>query len=238
MISFPLTRKELSSLYAALQRVGAFCRGEDGRHFKGYSLEELLAVATENARWDIRLLYVMVEVIAKHFTQIRPFLLRDRLLQNSSPQVWGVIKEFVGVLRHSPERAEQLKEFFAITLRGIKPLAQPRLFFLSSGLDMDEIHTVARNSLLHFRRWGYLSTEIPILKHLEVEPNRAHRYGKVERLHILQQLFIRKNPISLGDYLAALDHSVTRQHARLDILSCPKIEISGTTRNAQYLLRK
>src|SRR5262245_57653360 len=126
-VTLPLSLEERSSLYDRLAKLGArvFQTAKDF-HFIDFSDEEILAVAAEQSRYNYRLLYVLVELLATDYAQFNPFRIRDALHLHKTPQVWGVIREYVSKVGKNPGR----DHFFAILVEGLKP-ASPQLFFNS-----------------------------------------------------------------------------------------------------------
>jgi len=231
MVTYPLSLNELSSLYFQLQKFGAYARGDDTGCFNELSREEILAIAIESSRWDIRLLYIVIDFIANHFQEIRLFKLKSFVQKNPTPEVIGVIKEFSALRSHD----DDLKLFFMVLIRDIKPQAQFKLFYVGGILNSETIEHESTHSLKEYKKWGFLCTEFPFLKESTSKKKLIH-YSKEERIRILEELLHTKKQISLLDYLKAIQFSVTRQHARLDLLSHPSIVTKGQTKGTTYQL--
>ena len=234
MITYPLSLAELSSLYFQLQQNGAFCRGENKKHFDNLSLEEVLAIALEESRWDFRLLGILIDFFQKNFIHIKPFLLRNYIQKNKSPEVIGVIQEWVYTLNTSPD----LKDFFTLLTKDLKRDDEYKLFNVGQAFILKNIQKEATSSLMQYKKWGFLCSEIPLLKENLIAEKRLHLYSKEERMNILKELLSSYGEISLQEYLKAIKNSVTRQHARLDILSYKGIKHKGTTKGSIYSIKR
>ena len=234
MITYPLTLNELSSLYFQLQQNGAFCRGENKKHFDNLSLEEILAIALEESRWDFRLLGILIDFFQKNFIHSKPFLLKNYIQKNQSPSVIGVVEEWVYTL----DTSSDIKDFFALLTKDLKQDDEYKLFNVGQVFILKNIQKEASNSLMQFKKWGFLCSEIPLLKENLIRDKKLHLYSKEERMNILKELLASYGEISLKEYLKAIKHSVTRQHARLDILSYKGIKQKGTTKGSVYSLKK
>ena len=106
-------------------------------------------------------------------------------------------------------------------------------FFLDAekpGSRMAERH-LGRN-LGPYARWGFLGTERPTA---DVATKRVvGRYDSRTRRDILQALLNRRGEVTLGDYLAAVEHAITRQQALADVRRSPGLELVGRGRAARW----
>jgi hypothetical protein len=56
-------------------------------------------------------------------------------------------------------------------------------------------------------------------------------------LRILEELTRRRGELSIAEYLDAVDHSISRQQARSDLLGHPRLELVGRGRGARWRLK-
>ncbi|MFH1726816.1 MAG: hypothetical protein ABIA04_00165 [Pseudomonadota bacterium] len=233
MQCYPLSQDELTSLYFQLNKNGALCWGEDTGYFTNISYEKILAIAIEASRWDIRLLCILTEHFANKYKNIKPFILRQFIGENKYPFIIGVIKEFSLLISQN----EDLKDFFKLLLKNISPSNNYLLFNVGLSFSQKQIKYETYKSLNEYKKWGFLCSELPILKHLIKNNDNFHHYAPNERKITLKNLFETKNPISINDYLEAINYSISRQHARLDLINSEFIISKGKTKSCLYYLK-
>lgn len=231
-IVFPLSPAESGGLYSRLAFLGARAfTTRSNQMWKTLSDEEMLAVAAQQSRFDYRLLYILVALMAEHFRSFHPFRLREAATEIRDPAVWGVVFEYARKLCPDVD----LLAFSEIVLRNI-PASPEQMFFNSLRTPRPEaMMLVMQRTPDEFRKWGFFCEETPILK--ELEPIRSPKtFSKVSRKKILQRLFFDKGEIRMSDYLSAIDHAVSRQQAYKDLVGFRGVRAISDRRGRRYSL--
>lgn len=230
-MTMPLKSEELSSIYYELGKCGAFARGQNFGCYKGFSLEEVLQVALEASRWDINLLYILVDFLAFHLRKIRLFYFRELIGKSKTPQTLAIALEFAKKLNKSPE----FNEFYHFMIKKIKPVKTFRLYNLGRLFIIENLREDALCSLREYKKWGFLCKELPILKHHKIK--KKNTLSKNQRIDILAKLFNNKREIKLSDYMEGVGNSVTRQQAHRDILNFKNVKWDGEKRGRRYFIK-
>lgn len=227
---FPLSPQEKSTLYFKLAELGAACVGEKCTDaFDHLTAEEIIVVASETCRFSPRLLGILIDFFVQRFRGLNPFQLAALLPCIPTPQGLGVIAAFAKNVAADPD----LKSFFEIVLRGIKPA--PWQYFYNPQTRprpmerMDEIVY----SPQEFKQWGFWSNMDPFLKEKR-PPKAAWKFTVDARKKILKDLLRQHRRIRLSDYLNALGHSISRQQAHLDLISMKGLKATGKNRGRWY----
>jgi hypothetical protein len=88
-------------------------------------------------------------------------------------------------------------------------------------------------NLQPYARWGFVGVERPIA---DLATKRTvGRYDARTRRTILRELAERRGVVTLAEYLAAVDHSITRQQALADLRTALVLE--GHGRGARWRFR-
>jgi len=231
MLKGPPSQDHLSRLYHELSRIGASCAGSYRRWPYGKpDYVRLLVLASEMLRYDPRLMTILVQYCLCHFREINPTAIRGFYAEIETPQVWAVITEFVKVATDEKEAiywAEYLQQ-------GLRPAP---LQFLYHYLYLPGSHLAQRaveTGLWEYKKWGFLACERPTID--ERNKKTAGSLDRNSRLNVLRKLIKEKGKISLTDYMTALDHSISRQQALIDLKSIPGIVCKGHGRGANWRL--
>ena len=231
-LTFPLGANETVWLYKALAAKGAnvFSRSSSGKTIH-VPVERILAIAAEQSRFDFRLLYVLVEFFGRRLETIHPFVLRKHICAMPTPAVWGVLLEFAGKLW----KGEDFRSFRDIVLRTIRP-AKPQMYWLSQRRPRPEkMAKTIQATPEEFSTWGFYCDEAPLLK--ELYPiGRAKTFSSAKRRAMLKTLLTSQKSVSVSEYLAALDDSITRQQAHRDLTLFPNIQKLSDRRGRRYYL--
>lgn len=228
----PPDEPTLSRLYFELGRLGARTIGrEDDWEYGRPTAEETVVLASQAARYDPRLLWVLVELVSRASAALNPVRLRAALRDSRWPAALGVVFEFAR--RVSP--GAELEDAFRFVMSGI-PKGRGEQFFLSAHAFAGPLaRREAEESLSEYKRWGFLSREEPIAKELGA---RAHgTLARPERFNLLRRLAGRLGSISLSDYLEALGSKASTRQASRDLATAPFLRRTGATRGARYALK-
>jgi hypothetical protein len=224
------TEADLERLYHELAQLGAPSIGRDVPWpYDPKSPEALLALAGDMLRYDARLLSILLELVCKRWRSFNPLQLREAMERMAWPQALLVVFEFAREASSDPE----LKYFADYLAAGRPRVAPAERFFLDSdrpGSRVDR-QRAARN-LTAYARWGFIATERPTTS--ATRKTRVGRYDAATRRRIRQALADRRGTFSMGDYLAAVDHAVTRQQAYQDLSRDPDFERVGHGRGAHW----
>ncbi len=231
-ITFPLSEGESRSLYSRLGKLGA--RVFTSLSYKGFDRwndEDVLTVAGEQSRFDYRLLYVLVEFIAQHFSSFHPFKLRKAIQQMKTPAVWGVIFEFVKKIG----KDRDLQAFSSILLNGLIPAPFQMYYINLRNPNPTKLLHIIEKTPDEFLRWGFYCKEPPLLKELTLS-SKPKSYSLQNRQKILKRLFKDLKQVSVSEYLKALDHSISRQQAHKDLTQFPHVKAISDRRGRRYCL--
>lgn len=227
----PLEERELPRLYHELASVGARAEGRPAAwRFGRPRPEELLVLAAQAARQEPRLLWVLVELLARQYHRFDPLKLRRALAGARWPAALGVAFEFARRVARSPELDDVATFVMARTAR-----AGGERFFLGTRAFAGELaRRDVEESLAEYRRWGYFSREEPFAKELGTTARGS--LGPRERMNLLRRLVTRQGQVTLGDYLSALNGRASRRQASRDLAAAPFLVRTGATRGARYRL--
>jgi len=229
----PLDEAELPRLYHELGALGARAEGRKVAWRHGSpSPEELVVLAAQAARQEPRLLWVLVELLARGYDRLDPLKLRRALSRARWPAALAVALEFARRAVPAPE----LDDVAAFVLRRVKPARGERFFLGTRTFAGALARRDAEESLAEYRRWGYLGREEPFAK--ELGPGLRGTLARPERLNLLRRLAERGEGIALGEYLAALAGRASRRQASRDLATAPFLRRSGATRAARYRLAR
>ncbi len=224
MLKQPPTNAHLSRMYYELAGIGAECVGEKKTWpYDIQSPEELLALACDMSRFDPRLVDILVGYFSKRWMDVNPARLRNFYGKMQTPQTVAVICEF---LLESAE-GEELKHFVAYLMAGLKPVAAQFYFRDLYSVGGRLAQRAAEEGLFEYKKWGFLACERPF---------SMGTLDAASRRNILRRLFEKKGEVSLKDYLSAVQFSVSRQQALLDIKSSGMARGTGQGRGAKWKL--
>jgi hypothetical protein len=228
----PLDEQELPRLYHELARLGARTEGRAVPwRFGTLAPVELVVVAAQVARQEPRLLWALVELLARGYDRLDPLKLRRALAAARWPAALGVALEFARRVARSPE-LDDVAAFVAARV----PRARGERFFLGTRAFGGALaRRDVEESLAEYARWGYFSREEPISKELGVTLRGT--LGPRERRNLLRRLAERGGTFGMADYLAALAGRASRRQASRDLAAAGFLERSGSTRGARYALR-
>ncbi|QQR80756.1 MAG: hypothetical protein IPJ69_00890 [Deltaproteobacteria bacterium] len=87
--------------------------------------------------------------------------------------------------------------------------------------------------LWYFKKWGYLATDIPILKETPLQ-HRAYQYDLTSRGFILQKYCQSHRSFQMKDYLNLTEHSISRQQALKDLQNFSWLRKKGKGKGSVY----
>lgn len=223
------TLPELERLYWELSRRGGVSVGRRRPWpYRVQSLESLLALAAEMARYDPRTLGVLVQLVVEHEAEIDPRRLRREMEHMRWPQALLVVFEFASLAARDPE----VRHMASYLAKGQERLDPPERFFIDAEAPGSRMarRKLGRN-LDAYARWGFIGTERPT-----VDAYRKRTVGRLDaasRRRIARDLVARHGDLSMREYLAAIDHCVSRPQA-VDDLHAAGLEPSGRGRGARW----
>lgn len=227
----PSETGELARLYHELARLGARVVGarRPWRH-GAPAPEELLVLAAQAARHDPRLLWVVVELLARDYARFNPLLLRRAAAAARWPATLAVALEFA----RGAVRSAELDDYAAFVTGATPPARGERFFLGTRRFAGIQARRDAEESLAEYKRWGYLGREVPYSKELgtaargTLDPNG--------RRNLLRRLAERKGSVTLREYLAALDGRASSRQAQRDLARAGFLVREGRTRGARWVL--
>lgn len=230
MLNFPPTLNHISRAYFELGALGARAVGEKKKWpYSPTSKEELLALTAEMSRFDPRLFDILVEFLFFHWMEFNPQTLRNSIRTMPSPQVFGVIGSFL----ESCLDDHEVVYFFEYLMRGYSPVS-PRLFFcLLYAPASRAMQKASCEPLQEYLSWGFLARERPII-HAAQRKELGH-FSREARHNMIARLLTDRGQISLMEYLEALNHTLSRQQALLDLKEFPGLQITGKGRGSVWI---
>ncbi len=225
------TSSDLERLYYELAKKGAPAMGQKSAwNYAPKTTEALLALAGEMLRYDARLLSILVQFFLAHWESINPLRLRQSMAHMRWPQALCVVLSFA-------KQASSEQEFlwFADYVSRAWPRLRPAEQFF---LDAPRVGTRTAQrrlgqNLNSYSDWGFVGRERPI-----VDPVTKRTVGRLDaqtRLSIARRLAENHNGFTLAEYLHAIDHSVSRQQALLDLKRLHSIHPQGQGRGARWV---
>ena len=228
----PMDSAELPRLYDELAAVGARVEGRRVPwRYGNPSPEELVVLAAQAARQEPRVLWALVEVLARHYDRFDPLKVRRALARARWPATLGVAFEFARLVARSVE----LDDVASFVMRPVRPVRGERFFMGTRAFAGALARRDAEESLAQYLRWGYMSREEPIAKELA---SSAHgTLARPQRMNLLRRLAERAEGFTVGDYLEALHGRASRRQATRDLATASFLARTGTTRAARYRRR-
>ncbi|HKP61938.1 MAG TPA: hypothetical protein VJV78_34640 [Polyangiales bacterium] len=229
----PPTQAELERLYFELAKVGGTSVGQKRSwRYRPDSFESLLALSGEMLRFDPRLLSILVQLFLARWRDVNPLHLRTELRAMRWPQALLVALEFA---REATDDAEfrHFADYLAAGFARVEPAERFFLDMEKPGSRMAE-RRLGRN-LAGYARWGFIGSERPVVD--PVTKRALGRYDARTRRAILHDLIERHGELTLADYLAAVDHAISRQQALADLRRSPGLQPRGHGRGARWTRR-
>jgi len=227
----PLEDAELPRVYHELAKLGARAEGRRVEwRFGRLTREETVVVAAQVSRQDPRLLWVLVELLARSYDRFDPLKLRRALDRARWPAAFAVALEFARRAVRSPE----LDDVAGFVLARVPPARHERFFMGTRAFGGALARRDVEESLAEYARWGYFSREEPLAKELGAGVHGTLR--RPERMNLLMRLATRQGTITIRDYLEALRGRASRRQASRDLAAAPFLVQVGATRGARYRL--
>ncbi len=213
------------------RKLGARAEGPRTRwRFGQPSPEEIVVLTAQASRHEPRLLWVLVDLLARGYDRFDPLKLRRALERARWPAALGVAFEFA----RRVARSRELDDVAAFVTARVAPAPGERFFLGTRAFAGELARRDVEESLAEYRKWGYFSREEPIAKELGAAAHGT--LGPRERLNLLRRLAERQGSLTLRDYLAALRGRASRRQASRDLSSAAFLVQTGATRGARYRL--
>jgi hypothetical protein len=229
-VSIPLNLKHQARLYYELSKRGAQCSGKKNAWpYEKVTEEELLSIAVRQARYDPRLMEILVGFFSTFRPVLNPCSLKENLRRVDALQAMAVIGEFALTLTDD----QHISDLFDFLSTGVDPVPL-QLFYRGlyrvGGKKIDDVIT---KPLRAFKKWGFLAADPPFNKDKNCQ-QRIYLYDQDSRLNILRDLSSNQKKFRLHDYLEKLRFSVSRQQALQDIKSVEWIDKRGIGKGTHY----
>jgi len=223
------TESDLMRLYFELAHLGAPCVGtKSAWQFKFFKKEELLALALEWVRYDPRLLSILIIYLKDHYSKFNPYILRQIIIKNDSPQTVGVIGEFIKQINQDSE----LKFFFDYLAQGFSQRNHELFFIGLHPIGSKKSEMTATKSLKEYNAWGFLGIEKPIID--LATKKTIGSYDASYRKRELKNLLNRNKKVTLSSYLELIHNSISRQQALYDLKHFFSLKLMGKGRGAYW----
>jgi hypothetical protein len=214
-----------------LNKYGAYCMPQKNYHlYDKISIEELLNIAMKFSRYNIRLLYILVDYFIRNFKTLKVFYLKD-ILDKETSAILGVISEFCKIAKSH----NAILDFFYVLLNDYKCDKPYELFNIGDFFSLRYAKKCAYFSLYEYKKWHFYGIEIPIFSYYN-DKIVIVAFEFKTRMNIISALLEKQKEIKLNNYLKEVNYSITRQQAYVDLISYPKIKIKGEKKGRVYYL--
>lgn len=228
--------RDLEKLYHDLALSGAACSNPLPQKALRYisTPEILFCEACEATRFDPRLLEIVVHHFGRELLTLNPLQIRLQMQNMQTPQTVGVALEFIKLLR-TDVLSRDIVHFIT------KPLAavSPQLYYVGVYTKplSSSILKAIEMPLQEFSRWGFLAHEGVVLKN-DFARKTLGTLALPSRLQIIKYLLQTQKQFSIGDYLKALHHQISRQQAFLDLKNCGLVKLIGENKGGKWIAKK
>lgn len=227
MLARTPTTSDLERMYFELARMGASSVGSKRPWpYKMKDKEGLVALAADMSRFDPRLFGILVEFFVNHWRELNPTRLRGFYKEMNTPQAIAAVGEFLT----GAVEGEDVRFFAQYISAGLRPVA-PQFYYYNLYSPGGRLAQRAlEEGVCEYKKWGFFASERPTLE-------KKHGVGSFDssaRRNILQRLLGEKEEIGLKDYLEALNFSISRQQALIDIKSSGLARPVGAGRGARW----
>jgi len=227
----PRAEAELARLYHELAAIGGRVEGRRVPwRFGAPSREEVVVLAVQAARHDPRLLWAVVELLARRYAELDALALRRAAARARWPATLAVALDFAR--RAAP--SQELDDYARFVTERLPPARGERFFLGTRPFAGAAATRDAEEALTEYKRWGYLGREEPFSKELGGAPRGT--MGRAERLNLLRRLASRRGIITHAEYAAALRGRVSARQASRDLQAAGFLRREGRTRGARYRL--
>jgi len=227
----PRDEREVARLYHELAAVGARVEGRRlPWRFGRPTREELVVLAAQAARHEPRLLWAVVELLARSYDRFDALALRRAAQRARWPAAVAVALEFA----RRAVRSDELDDWARFVTAPLRPAPGERFFLGTRAFAGAQARRDAEESLAEYKRWGYLGREEPFAK--ELGGGARGTLGPAERANLLRRIAGRQGSVTLGEYLAALKGRASARQAQRDLAAAPFLERRGRTRSARWVL--
>lgn len=194
-------------------------------------MEARVAQLSAWTRLDPRLAEILVFIVSKRWTNLNPCSLNQNLKMSIWSSAFGVISEMAIILIPKKDRGT-FRAWQALAMNGVAP-ANNELFFL--GLfptgSSRAIYEVTL-SLKSYQKWGYLGADLMINK--AASRSDLTTIAASQRRIALAELILKKERISVEDYMEKLKFHVSRRQAERDLKGHSSLVGKGNTRRKIY----
>ncbi|HSN90665.1 MAG TPA: hypothetical protein VLS93_05515 [Anaeromyxobacteraceae bacterium] len=220
---------EVARLYHELAALGARVEGRRARwRFGRPSPEETLVLAAQASRREPRLLWALVELLARAYDRFDALRLRRAAARARWPAAVAVALEFAR--RAAP--SEELDAWAHLVTSAVAPARGERFFLGTRAFAGEQARRDAEESLAEYLRWGYLGREEPFAKELGL---RAHgTLGPAERRNLLRRIASRRGAVTLAEYLEVLGGRASARQASRDLAAADFLVREGRTRGSRW----
>jgi len=227
----PRDEAELARLYHELAAVGGRVEGRRlPWRFGQPGREEVVVLAAQASRHDPRLLWAVVELLARRYAELDALALRRAAARARWPATVAVALEFAR--RAAP--SQELDDWARFVTQRLAPARGERFFLGLRPFAGAAARRDAEEALAEYKRWGYLGREEPFAKELGGEARGS--MGRAERLNLLRRLATRRGAVTHAEYAIALRGRVSARQASRDLRAAPFLRKAGRTRDASYRL--
>lgn len=196
------------------------------------------------SRFDPRLSEQLVHFLQIHWQRYNPLRIRYWNIKSQIPEILIAHLEFLKKIIPTNKRI-LYNHWFEIIKYKIKPKFYGVFFVGQFPIAGSLIKQESLNGLNIWKKWGFLSTHIPINKYQQKDKTHL---SKTERIKLFQLFIAHLNQnqvkqFSVNDYLIFTENKISKRLAELDLkelasMKKPIIFSQGYTKNKKYFLKE
>ena len=110
-----------------------------------------------------------------------------------------------------------------------------QLFYMNLALPNSKMtFRSTTENIQEFLDWGFLARTRPLI-HIAGQRLQLGHFTSGARQNIISRLIAENPSLTLAHYLEAIDHSLSRQQALLDLKNHPQLKLKGSRRGSVYV---
>lgn len=221
-------------MHFELAKLGARSVGENYPWTQGdIDPLQLIMLAALWSRHEPRLLEVLIDYGKQQWSNWNPHSLRRLLLDTQSPQPFLVMLNFIRL--DAPHDSELGRYYNYVSAGFVEVPAQLYFYGLSAPGSRHMLRT-AEEPVQEFLDWGFLARMRPVV-HEDGKRFEIGHWSPVARRNRLSHILAEQKRITISGYLEALDHSISRPQALLDLKAHSHLKKRGSGRGAFWVIK-
>lgn len=231
MVFVSPTPAHLARAYYELGQLGGRAVGRKSTWpYRPATREALICLLADLSRFDPRLFEALLQWWIASWQTLNPLAIRRAMATMQTPQVFGVLGEFLLALTTDVEAAPFVR-YVCDRLDALSPQMFFHHLYAPGGR---KVQQASEAPVREFQRWGFLSDMRPVVA--QAQKQTCGNFGPPARKQLLRRLLARQSNIALRDYHALLGHTISRQQAYADLKRYPGLRRRGHGAGATWQL--